>query len=112
MFGDLAGPGNQSIARDAFLASLDQLENCNFTAEQKELLVERLCCDGINFDGFSSMVDQYYRFVNDVAMTTELHIKDSTTLKKVKAGDVLEVIGGPATDEALGVKRIKGRVVS
>jgi len=51
----------------------------------------------------------FYACVKETSLTDGLSIQDSKTVRKVAKGEVIEVLEFSKKDEALDVKRIKGR---
>lgn len=113
-FASLAKDKSDKITEEEFVEFFERLEDCPLERAKLQVLFEHL--DGYG-DGhlpkepFLRLVRLYYKVAKETVMTKELGIKESKTIRRVEAGEVLEVHDGPMKDESVGVIRIKGRAV-
>lgn len=55
----------------------------------------------------------FYKVVKDTLLTTEIEIKnDSSVLRQLKTDEVLELVGGPQEETTLKVMRVKVKAIS
>lgn len=58
-----------------------------------------------------SLLDQYFKCLKEITMTTELSLKLGTTVRKLKAGEVVEFIGATEHESSSGLSRVQCRAV-
>jgi len=72
----------------------------------------------LGFDGYSAgvprlafleMLQEYYRCVKDISLTTSFKVKESKTVRKLLSGEVVEVLEAATVDEDTGLPRMKCR---
>jgi len=67
--------------------------------------------DSIGRTDFTRMVRVYYKVVKDIVLSDNLEIKESKQVRKMDVGEVVEVAQGPAMDKAVGIFRVRGRLL-
>mmetsp|Transcript_50098 Transcript_50098/g.141200 ORF Transcript_50098/g.141200 Transcript_50098/m.141200 type:complete len:840 (+) Transcript_50098:126-2645(+) len=108
-FAELLQAGEERISEAAFCAHLASLEGLAIPAEQVTLVCRSLGAGGVGKRRFCSFVQQYYKVVKPVAITSELDIGKGKTLRKAELDEVIEILEGPMTDDSIGLARIRGK---
>jgi len=60
---------------------------------------------------FSELLQEFHRCVKDISLTTSFQVKDSKPVRKLLAGEVVEVVEAAKIDEATGLPRVKCRAL-
>merc|ERR1712232_820462 len=66
---------------------------------------------GISELSFLAMAQDFYKCSREIALTAGASVKESKTLRKLTAGEIVEVTGASTTDEASGLTRFPCRVL-
>jgi len=108
-----ADSGEKCLSEKAFGRYVDSVKGLKMSAEQKKALFQHASSDakGVSRQGFSKLIEQYYKCVKDIAITSGFDIKGSSTSRKLELGEVVEILDGPKTDD-IGLSRVQARVVS
>jgi len=65
----------------------------------------------IDADGFSLLLKVFNRVAEGTTITSGLAIKDGHVIRRVKKGEIIEVLEGPEKEEIAGIMRIRGMAV-
>jgi len=104
--------GKESISVQDFGKYLDRLEGLSLTPAHRRLVFKDTSEAGFTRRAFFEMIERYYKCVKEIAITSEFEIKSSVSVRKLEAGEVVEVVEGPRSDEGLGVMRIRAKALS
>lgn len=88
---------------------LDPCE-CEMSAEDlKKFFLHIEACNGtgLNMDGFANFLKTFNKVLESTVMTSGLSIKEGAVIRRVKVGEILEVLEGPRKEETVGLMRIK-----
>jgi len=97
------------IPEAAFCTLVESLEGLSVNSELAKLVCRKLEADGVSKDAFMNWVVVYYKVMKTIAYTDVLDITKCKTIKKGEAGEVVEVLEGPVTDETNGMTRIRAK---
>jgi len=113
MFAGLAN-GGDSLAEDAFCKKLMALDGVSMPADHAKLLCRSLARGSTSLSkrDFLRYVQLFYEIVKDIAFTNSLDIGTCKTLRKAEAGELVEVLEGPLSDEKTGLERVRVKAVS
>jgi len=101
--------GEERIPEDAFRKYLASLEGFSCSDEQAQLICRRIEEGGIGRRGLMRWMQQYFKVVKSIAITTEFEIAKAKTIKKAEVDEIIELLEGPRMDEKLGLTRIRGK---
>eukprot|EP00930_Biecheleria_cincta_P025238 TRINITY_DN17987_c0_g1_i2.p1 TRINITY_DN17987_c0_g1~~TRINITY_DN17987_c0_g1_i2.p1 ORF type:complete len:1018 (+),score=328.89 TRINITY_DN17987_c0_g1_i2:57-3110(+) len=65
----------------------------------------------ISRESFMRVVRVFYKVVKGIVLTDKLLIEQSTQLRRMDVGEVMEVFEGPTIDPSVGVYRVHGRAL-
>lgn len=67
---------------------------------------------GVDIGCFTWALQLYMRCVNEIAITTQFLVdKDIRTLRRLRVGEVIEILEGPETDRSLSLSRVRVKAV-
>jgi len=88
---ECGGTGAESVKLEHLFSSLD--------VDEKGIIPK---------ESLLRFVRTYYRVVQETVVSTERAIKESKTMRRLQADEVVEVLEGPLKDESVDISRIKG----
>eukprot|EP00930_Biecheleria_cincta_P069318 TRINITY_DN57073_c0_g1_i1.p1 TRINITY_DN57073_c0_g1~~TRINITY_DN57073_c0_g1_i1.p1 ORF type:complete len:2024 (+),score=506.13 TRINITY_DN57073_c0_g1_i1:617-6073(+) len=116
LFKELLGRagGAEGVPESVLKSYLGLLPGLNFSSEQLELLFRTSMDEGkpeatLNYRSFCDLLERYCKCIKDIAMTSILDIKSAKTLRKIGAGEIIEVLEGPKTVD--GLARVRARAL-
>jgi len=109
LFAKLAKKGDV-ISESEFAKFVNSLPNHGLSKEQISLVFREFGPEGLKKTGFARMVQEYCTCAKAVTITDSFDIGQATTLRKLTAGELFEVLEGPL-DDGEGIARVKGRAV-
>lgn len=65
----------------------------------------------VSKDRFASLVRNYMKVAKDTVITSGASIKDSKTLRRLDAGEIVEVVRGPCEEGTVKVMRVQAKVM-
>lgn len=108
LFTQVAGVGEERISDDSFCKYV--LSNkAGLEREQIMLVCRHLENGGLRRRRFQGFVQQYFGVVKGIAITDEFEINQAKKIRKIEVDEIIELLGGPRSDEKVGVARIRGR---
>jgi len=114
-FTELVKKGETEIVEAAFCKQVSKI-GLKFKEEQSKLLFRHIQPKGgLSKRRFTSFVQQYFVVVKGIGLTDEFDIAKAKTLRKAELDELIEVLEGPKTDEAVGgtsgLQRVRGRAL-
>merc|ERR1712070_234180 len=115
VFTELVKKGETEITEAAFCKQLTKI-GLSFKAEHSKLLFRHIQPKGgLSRRRFTSFVQQYFVVVKGIGLTDEFDIAKAKTIRKAELDELIEVLEGPKTDEAVGgtsgLLRVRGRAL-
>jgi len=81
------------------------------TSARLDLGLHRYSSNGITKLGFLLAAQEFLECIKEIAITTVFDVKKSVTTRRLEVGELVEVIGEVAKDEAVGLERAKCRAL-
>jgi len=97
------------ITQKKLFAQIAKLPGIKIDEAHQRLLLKKDAAAGLSRRDFCELIERYFRCVKEIAITSKFDIKDSSTLRKLEIGELVEVVEGPETDATLGVTRLHAR---
>jgi len=108
------GKEDAKLSQPAFIEFLRETCKCECSEEELGKFFAHISSsDGENLgsEAFDQLLKFFYKVVESTVVTTGLSIKDSGTVRRVKAGEMIELLEGPKKEELACMMRIKGKAV-
>eukprot|EP00927_Polykrikos_kofoidii_P033786 TRINITY_DN2862_c0_g2_i1.p1 TRINITY_DN2862_c0_g2~~TRINITY_DN2862_c0_g2_i1.p1 ORF type:complete len:884 (-),score=211.54 TRINITY_DN2862_c0_g2_i1:94-2532(-) len=90
---------------------IESLPEAKFKVGQLDLGLERYS-EGFAKVTVLDMVQEHMKCVKEIAVTTDFDVKDSKTIRKLAAGETVEILEASAIDSSVGLSRVKCRALS
>jgi hypothetical protein len=101
--------GQQCIAQSALREYIQKIPNSGLSPAQLDLGMSAYEV-GMTKLGLCGLLQEYFRVVKDIAITTAFNVKDSKTLRKLEVGELVEVLEFGKED--IGLPRLRCRALS
>lgn len=119
LFTKICGSKEGSLSQEAFLQLVRGTCGCETGEEELGRFFAHLRTrtsgggggESLDFGAFSQLLKSFSKVVESTVMTSGLSIKESHTLKRLKVGDILEVLQTARLDGTTNIKRLRGITV-
>lgn len=111
----VAGSTSGSLSGEQFAQFLKEKCACKVDDDHVGLVFKGMVSSSTgeaSEEDFTRLVQLSYKVVEQTVLTSGLHIKESSTLRRLPVGEVILVREGPLTDPGVGVMRVRGKVIS
>lgn len=109
LFDDLAA-GAFGISEEKFCTSACELLGEDLPREHAVLLAHYIAPGILSRRNFCELVQQYFKCIQPIALTNQLDIRNSKSVRKLDFGEYLELVEGPKGDHT-GAQRVKGKAL-
>eukprot|EP00929_Paragymnodinium_shiwhaense_P031484 TRINITY_DN1761_c1_g1_i8.p1 TRINITY_DN1761_c1_g1~~TRINITY_DN1761_c1_g1_i8.p1 ORF type:complete len:1093 (+),score=350.88 TRINITY_DN1761_c1_g1_i8:75-3353(+) len=102
--------GADKMAKNPAAADDTPAEEVTLTKEELKAAFGCLVDDGkktISKDKFLRLVRVFMKVIKETALTADLNIQSTETVRRLEMNEILEVIEGPVTETELGISRVR-----
>lgn len=108
---DGSGQVGQSDFLEFFTRRRDAGDSKALSDEQASFVFTRLAPNGMPRRAFTAAIADYLKVIKDITITSEFEIQTSKKLRKLELDEVIEALGAPRHDPALGLERVLCRTL-
>lgn len=113
LFGKMCGEGAGPLPKQDFVNFVVETLKVACTSEQAERFFDHIgTAEGtLEADAFECLLKVFKVVCEPTTMMTGFNIKGSEVVRRIKKGDIFEILEGPRKEETAGILRVKGKAV-
>jgi|EP00927_Polykrikos_kofoidii_P053582 hypothetical protein len=110
LFGQISG-GKAEITEAQFSAFIKKIPSHGMNADQMSMAFKDFGPFGLRKANFVKALQEFCSCARSIAITDSFSLESSSTVRKLEAGEVFEILEGPQEDQEAQISRVRGRAL-
>jgi len=101
----------KDVTAESLRAYIQKIPGSDLRPAQLELALSRYKARGLSKLSLMAVLQEYWKCVKEIAITTAFDVKESKTIRKIELREIVEITEAGKVDESVGLQRVRCRAL-